>query len=100
MLPPLYAAHPATPANRRDGETEPIPRRPRPAPKTLGRRQRWQPPRRPAAPPSRIPIQAPSNSGTAVDDYFCLSAACLTGKWDVMANDGGGTKTVMYSLDD
>ena len=41
-----------------------------------------------------------SNSGTAVDDYFVLSAAYLTGDWNVMANDGGGTNTVMYSLDD
>ena len=34
-----------------------------------------------------------SNSGTAVDDYFVLSAAYLTGNWNVMANDGGGTNT-------
>ena len=33
-----------------------------------------------------------SNSGTAVDDYFTLSADTLTGTWNVMTNDGGGTR--------
>src|SRR6266436_2850040 len=41
-----------------------------------------------------------SNSGTAVDDYFCLTADVLSATWNVMANDGGGTKTTLYSLDD
>ena len=41
-----------------------------------------------------------SNSTTAQDDYFTLSADALTGTWNLLANDGGGTKTTLYSLDD
>ncbi|HEV8681134.1 MAG TPA: cadherin domain-containing protein [Stellaceae bacterium] len=41
-----------------------------------------------------------SNSQTAQDDYFTLSANDLSATWNVMSNDGGGTKTTLYSLDD
>src|SRR3954465_13162681 len=96
MLPPLYAADPATSANRRDRETEPNSEAAPDPPTTPLAGDRTMA----TATNSSGTTVTYSNSGTAVDDYFVLSAAYLTGNWNVMANDGGGTNTVMYSLDD
>src|SRR5689334_2498653 len=41
-----------------------------------------------------------SNSSTATDDYFVVSADCLAAQWNVMANDGGGKNTSLWSVDD